>query len=117
MVRNKELDQTLALIKPDALKNSLTGYVLSQLSEFHTGLIYAGSTLLLNDFVNPADSFFQTHYHGMSVLSCMGGNIPGELIGTAPKAGYWLIRSEAASTEYIIEEDNWVAAAEFASVR
>jgi len=38
----KELDQTLVLIKPDALKNSLTGYVLSQLSEFHTGLRFAG---------------------------------------------------------------------------
>ncbi|MFC1671352.1 nucleoside-diphosphate kinase [Spirochaetota bacterium] len=38
----KELEQTLVLIKPDALKNSLTGYVLSQLSEFHTGLMFAG---------------------------------------------------------------------------
>lgn len=38
----KEIDQTLVLIKPDALKNSLTGYVLSQLSEFHTGLRFAG---------------------------------------------------------------------------
>jgi nucleoside-diphosphate kinase len=38
----KELDQTLVLIKPDALKNSLTGYVLSQLSEFHSGLRFAG---------------------------------------------------------------------------
>jgi nucleoside-diphosphate kinase len=35
-------EQTLVLIKPDALKNSLTGYVLSQLSEFHTGLRFAG---------------------------------------------------------------------------
>lgn len=35
-------DQTLVLIKPDALKNSLTGYVLSLLSEFHTGLRFAG---------------------------------------------------------------------------
>ena len=34
----KEYTQTLVLIKPDALKNSLTGYLLSQLSEFHTGL-------------------------------------------------------------------------------
>jgi len=34
-------DQTLVLIKPDALKNSLTGYVLSLLSEFHTGLRFA----------------------------------------------------------------------------
>lgn len=45
-MRNKELDKTLALIKPDALKNSLTGYVLSQLSEFHTGLIYAGTKVV-----------------------------------------------------------------------
>lgn len=34
----KELEQTLVLLKPDALKNSLTGYLLSQLSEFHSGL-------------------------------------------------------------------------------
>ncbi|MCL6590176.1 MAG: nucleoside-diphosphate kinase [Firmicutes bacterium] len=39
---NKDLEQTLVLIKPDALKNSLTGYMLSQLSEFHTGLRFAG---------------------------------------------------------------------------
>lgn len=38
----KELEQTLVLIKSDALKNSLTGYVLSQLSEFHSGLRFAG---------------------------------------------------------------------------
>ncbi|NLI83507.1 MAG: nucleoside-diphosphate kinase [Deltaproteobacteria bacterium] len=37
-----ELEQTLVLIKPDAMKNSLTGYVLAQLSEFHTGLCFAG---------------------------------------------------------------------------
>lgn len=34
-------ESTLVLIKPDALKNSLTGYVLSTLSEFHTGLRFA----------------------------------------------------------------------------
>ncbi len=43
---NKELEQTLVLIKPDALKNSLTGYVLSQLSEFHTGLRFAGTKIV-----------------------------------------------------------------------
>jgi nucleoside-diphosphate kinase len=41
-MKSKDLDQTLVLIKPDALKNSLTGYVLSQLSEFHSGLRFAG---------------------------------------------------------------------------
>ena len=66
------------------------------------------------DFVDPGVEFYETHYHGMSVLSCMAGNIPGELIGTAPKASYWLIRSEDTDSEYLIEEDNWVVAAEFA---
>jgi nucleoside-diphosphate kinase len=43
---SKDLEQTLVLIKPDALKNSLTGYVLSQLSEFHTGLRIAGAKIV-----------------------------------------------------------------------
>ncbi|MBN2035153.1 MAG: nucleoside-diphosphate kinase [Chitinispirillaceae bacterium] len=43
---DKELEQTLVLIKPDALKNSLTGYVLSLLSEFHTGLRFAGTKIV-----------------------------------------------------------------------
>ena len=42
----KELEQTLVLIKPDALKLSLTGYILSQLSEFHTGLRFAGAKIV-----------------------------------------------------------------------
>lgn len=42
----KELEQTLVLIKPDALKISLTGYILSQFSEFHTGLRYAGAKIV-----------------------------------------------------------------------
>ena len=50
----------------------------------------------------------------MVVLSIMGGNLPGELIGTSPDANFWLLRSEDAGSEYLIEEDNWTAAAEFA---
>lgn len=42
----KELEQTLVLIKPDALKNSLTGYLLSQLAEFHSGLHFAGAKIV-----------------------------------------------------------------------
>ena len=41
-MENEELQQSLVLIKPDALKISLTGYLLSQLSEYHTGLRFAG---------------------------------------------------------------------------
>lgn len=73
-----------------------------------------GRILGTRDFVNPESDFWATHYHGMSVLSTMGGNVPGQLIGTAPDASYWLLRSEDVNSEYIIEEDNWAAAAEFA---
>lgn len=66
------------------------------------------------DFVDPKSVFYNQHTHGMSVLSCMGGNIPGSLIGTAPDASFYLFRSEDVATEYLIEEDNWVAAAELA---
>ncbi len=66
------------------------------------------------DFVDPKSDFFQQHTHGMSVLSCMAGNLPGQLIGTSPDASFFLFRSEDAVTEYPVEEDNWVAAAELA---
>jgi nucleoside-diphosphate kinase len=46
MTLNKDLEQTLVLIKPDALKNSLTGYVLSLLSEFHTNLRFAAAKIV-----------------------------------------------------------------------
>jgi nucleoside-diphosphate kinase len=45
-MKKEPLEQTLVLIKPDALKSSLTGYVLSQLSEFHTGLRLAGAKIV-----------------------------------------------------------------------
>lgn len=37
----RDMEHSLVLIKPDALKLSLTGYLFSTLSEFHTGLKFA----------------------------------------------------------------------------
>ena len=67
------------------------------------------------DFVNPdSNNVYGWHYHGRMVLSCMGANIEGLMVGTAPHASYWLLRSEDGATENVIEEYNWVSAAEFA---
>lgn len=66
------------------------------------------------DFVDGDNQVFDASNHGMKVLSVMGANLPGQLVGTAPKANYWLLRSEQTLSEYSIEEDNWAAAAEFA---
>jgi nucleoside-diphosphate kinase len=43
---SRQSEQTLVLIKPDALRNSLTGYVLTQLSEFHSGLRFAAAKVV-----------------------------------------------------------------------
>jgi nucleoside-diphosphate kinase len=42
----KHVEQTLVLIKPDALKNSITGFLLSQLSEYHTGSRFAAAKIV-----------------------------------------------------------------------
>ena len=73
-----------------------------------------GRILGTHDFVNGGEVTFDQHFHGTMVLSCMGGNYPGEIVGTAPEASYWLLRSEDGGSEYLIEEYNWVSAAEFA---
>ncbi len=73
-----------------------------------------GRILATRDFVSPGQDVFRQQSHGMSVLSIIGGRIPGELTGTAPDASFLLLRSEDGLSEYLVEEDNWVAAAEFA---
>ncbi|MBE0648131.1 MAG: S8 family serine peptidase [Bacteroidales bacterium] len=87
--------------------------LVDQLAPFDS--LWANNQILgTRDFVNPGGNVFIGHTHGMSVLSIMGGYVPGQLIGSAPKADYWLLRSEDTGSEYLIEEYNWVSAAEFA---
>jgi subtilisin family serine protease len=66
------------------------------------------------DFVNAKDSVFYSSNHGMSVLSTMSNSTEGELVGTAPKANYWLMLTEDVTSETEIEEYNWAEAAEMA---
>lgn len=51
-------------------------------------------------------------YHGAWVLSVMGSQIPDEFSGTAPDAKFYLYRTEIADSEYVVEEDYWMMAAE-----
>lgn len=66
------------------------------------------------DFVNRNDHVYDYHSHGTSVLSILAGTLPGIIHGTAPGADYILLRTEDDNTEYPIEQDYWVAAAEYA---
>lgn len=68
------------------------------------------------DFVTPGANVFDPAggIHGTAVLSTMAANLPGTIVGTAPKADYWLIHTEDNSGEAVIEEYYWVSGAEFA---
>lgn len=66
------------------------------------------------NFVLPEESVFEEDDHGTKVLSCMAANTRGLMIGTAPEASYWLLKSEDSRSEFPIEEDYWAAAVEFA---
>ena len=62
----------------------------------------------------PGRSVFCEDNHGAKVLSCMAANIAGVMVGTAPEASYLLLKSEDIRGEYLIEEDFWTAAVEYA---
>lgn len=66
------------------------------------------------DFVNPNSDIYAEHNHGLKVLSCMAVDMPKVMVGSAPGASYWLLRSEDNDTEQPAEEDYWAAAVEFA---
>ncbi len=52
--------------------------------------------------------------HGTTVLSILGGYSAGNLIGPAFDASFLLAKTEDVSSETPIEEDYWIAAAEWA---
>ncbi len=64
------------------------------------------------DFVGNKSSVTEEHSHGMICFSTIAANRPGLLVGTAPKANFYLFRTEDVANEYPVEEQNWVAAAE-----
>jgi serine protease AprX len=66
------------------------------------------------DFVTFDNSVNEDDPHGFYCLSIIAANAPGKMVGTAPKANFWLLRTENGATEFPIEEHNWVAGAEFA---
>lgn len=72
-----------------------------------------GQILGEKDFVDYDNSVNEDDTHGEYCLSTIAANVPGVMVGTAPKASFWLIRSEDVYSEYPVEEHNWVAAAEF----
>ncbi len=52
--------------------------------------------------------------HGTAVWSLLAANVPGSMVGIAPEAEYILAKTEDVRSERRVEEDNYVAALEWA---
>jgi subtilisin family serine protease len=70
----------------------------------------SGDSIVRNE---PGDAPTQSR-HGTNVWSLLAVTVSGQLIGVAPEADYILAKTEDVPTETRIEEDNWVAAIEWA---
>ncbi len=90
------------------------GFAGADTIESLTPLRQRGGIIATRNFVNGTDHVYDYHTHGTSVLSILAGSLPGIINGTAPGADYLLLRTEDDETEYPVEEDYWVAAAEYA---
>lgn len=64
------------------------------------------------DFVRDSLLDFSRMDHGSNVLSVMAGYHPNWYVGSAPKASYYLFRTETGASESRLEEVYWAAAAE-----
>ncbi|MBO6024490.1 MAG: S8 family peptidase [Bacteroidales bacterium] len=73
-----------------------------------------GRLLGTRDFVYGSTSVYSQSTHGTSCLSTMAAYVPNTFVGTAPKASYYLLHTEDAPNENIVEEYNWVSGAEYA---
>lgn len=66
------------------------------------------------DFVKNSKNVYQYDDHGTSVLSTISGYTEDVYVGTAPDAQIILCVTEDIDSEYVIEEYNWIFAAEYA---
>lgn len=64
------------------------------------------------DFISNNSNVYDDHYHGTSVMSCIGGFSDTKLVGTAPEANFVLYRTEDVASETRIEEVYWLMGAE-----
>ncbi len=135
--KNKNLSQIIDLVDygyADAQINQVNGKYLHNQGyrgeDIHIGVLDAGfynadimpafnllriqnRLLGTKDFVNPYADIYKESFHGSYVLSTMASDIPGEYIGTAPAASYWLVRTENDASEYAMEMDFWISGIEF----
>ena len=90
------------------------GFLNAKTAAVFDTLWHNNQVIATHDFLHNDSLVYNEGGHGTEVLSCMAANTPGQMIGTAPYAKFYLLRSEIDSTEKILEEYQWVSAIEYA---
>ena len=90
------------------------GFLNADLVESLRPLRQRHGIVLTRDFIGKTDFVYGFHGHGTAVLSILAGSIGNIITGTAQGADYMLFRTEDNASEFPVEEDYWVAAAEYA---
>lgn len=91
-----------------------SGFDFVDQSSYFSHLFKENSIRGTKDFVRGSSNVFQYDSHGSKVLSCISAFSEGEYTGTAPLSDLILCVTEDISSEYRIEEYNWLFAAEYA---
>lgn len=90
------------------------GFVGTDIHHCFDNMREEGRLLGVRDFVYGSTSVYSQSSHGTSCLSTIGAYDPNNMVGTAPKASFYLIHTEDGDHENIVEEYNWVSGAEWA---
>jgi len=78
---------------------------------FFSHIFSEGRMLGTRDLIPFRNNVYSGHQHGTLVTSTMACETETQLVGTAPHANFFLIRSEEPESEQLIEEDFWAQAA------
>ncbi len=97
------------------LDNGFNNYTAPNFDAFDS-INFNNQVLGTWDFVANNSIVSDDGSHGMSCFSTIAANIPGQFVGKAPKANFWLYQTEDNSSEYPIEEFNWACGAERADM-
>jgi subtilisin family serine protease len=90
------------------------GFLFADIIESLEPLRNRKGIVTTRDFVGNDDFVYGFHGHGTAVLSILAGSLGNIITGTAQGADYMLLRTEDDESEFPVEEDYWVAAAEYA---
>ena len=90
------------------------GFIGTNFSSYFARMYENNQVIAVWDFVENSDNIYRYDDHGTSVLSTITAYLDDVFVGVAPDAEVILCVTEDVPTEYVIEEYNWLFAAEYA---